>query len=439
VWDLSVDPPALAREFMCPGDMAHRLRFSPDGRFLLTAWSDGVPRVWDLEAPEDALPLQLEGHTHWANDAQFHPDGHWVLSVGNGKGIAAWPRKRSLPLVLENEKRFGQYAEFLPDGKSLITIGVNGAIWHVPLAPPEVAKPRLIMPDRQWWPTGLVVDRTGKYAAATCFYYNLMLLISIEDGRVVELEDAPYLNSAAQFSADSRLIFAYKHGMPNPLQVWDVETGKKLVIGPQDKRIVDYQSTNDGRLFVSYDQSLWEWDIESDTPSPVRESFSIPHEMLASGRRVLCFDQQHNYALDLETGESSTLTFSAGQAIAWAVNDEESYLAICAGFDETANVELVPLNGGAPHVLYVHAKDLDFGPSGRMLAISTKEGRLYLWPVPDEQPKQTLPLDEFMAYLRSHTTARAVPDTSSTTGFSITYEPFKGWDAVPIDFSDRTR
>jgi WD40 repeat protein len=372
VWDLSAEPPALVREFMCPGDKARRLRFSPDGRFLLTAWSDGVPRVWDLEAPVDARPVELEGHTHWAHDAQFHPNGRWVLSVGNGKGVAAWPRTRSVPLVLENEKRFGQYAEFLPDGKSLITIGVNGAIWHVPLAPPDVAKPRLIMPDRQWAPTGLVVDRTGKYAAACSFYTNLMLLISIEDGRVVELEDAPAGSAAAQFSADSRLLFALTYTNPNPLQVWDVETGEKKVIGPQDKEIQNFRLTDDGRLFISYEQSLWEWDIDSDTPKLVRDNLLSP-EVLPSGRRALYVDQRKLYILDLESGESTSLVHTWGQIRSSAVNDDETLVAVCTVKDETANVELIPLTGGEPHVLYVYASDLDFDPSGRRLAISNPE------------------------------------------------------------------
>ena len=106
-------------------------------------------------------------------------------------------------------------------------------------------------------------------------------------------------------------------------------------------------------------------------------------------------------------------------------------LAICVGRAKTAKVELIPTDGGEPHVMDIIASDLDFDPTGRILAISDGEGRLYLWPVPEGQPTHTLPRDEFMEYLRSNTTARAVPDTSSTTGFKISYEPFKGWDALP--------
>jgi len=59
------------------------------------------------------------------------------------------------------------------------------------------------------------------------------------------------------------------------------------------------------------------------------------------------------------------------------------------------------------------------------------DGTIRLWPIPEGRPPMYYEHDEFLDYLRSQTNVRIVPDTSKATGFSITQETFRGWDALP--------
>ena len=308
----------------------------------------------------------------------------------------------------------------------------EGGVWLVPLVSPEIAKPRLLLPKGTWDATGLVVDPTGRYAAVTSQYVGMVYIISIADGRVRRLPDAPASTYRPLFSADGRLLAttgAGPGGIGTPLNVWDVRTGIKLLVGPQDQQMEFYRLTTDGRMVAWYNGSVWAWDLETGEHELVRENVK-PGEILPSGRSMCYQDQGAFHLLDLDTGESRFLFKPRpGRIRSAAMNDDETLIAV--GYAHDNVIDLIALAGGEPHVLYDLATHVSFDPQGRFIAATNGEGQLHLWPIPEGKPKHALPRDEFMEYLRSQTTARAVPDTSSATGFAISYEPFAGWDALP--------
>ena len=46
-------------------------------------------------------------------------------------------------------------------------------------------------------------------------------------------------------------------------------------------------------------------------------------------------------------------------------------------------------------------------------------------------PLHTLPREELIAKLETLTNLRAVRDAESSTGWTITHDPFPGWETVP--------
>src|SRR5262249_25216393 len=109
------------------GKDVHTLRFSLDGRRLLTSDDDGSARVWD--AADGRLLLTLAGHPTGVTRAEFSPDGKRVLTLNGGQssndGVTAgrvwdaadgrkiselkWPKPGSAGLV--------DWAAFSPDGR----------------------------------------------------------------------------------------------------------------------------------------------------------------------------------------------------------------------------------------------------------------------------------------------------------------------------------
>jgi WD40 repeat protein len=56
-----------------------------------------------------------------------------------------------------------------------------------------------------------------------------------------------------------------------------------------------------------------------------------------------------------------------------------------------------------------------------------------LWPVPDfsKTPFHLLPREQLIAKLKTLTNLRVVRDEESTSGWTLTEDPFPGWETVP--------
>ncbi len=66
----------------------HSIRFSPDGRRMVTASHDGSVRVWDADTGGDLLVLRGSGQ--WMYDACFSPDGARLAAVGEAGILNIW-------------------------------------------------------------------------------------------------------------------------------------------------------------------------------------------------------------------------------------------------------------------------------------------------------------------------------------------------------------
>ena len=62
--------------------------FSPDGKRVLTASSDGIATLWDVESGDSLFTLR--GHTRYINSACFSPNGKWVLTASSDNTAILW-------------------------------------------------------------------------------------------------------------------------------------------------------------------------------------------------------------------------------------------------------------------------------------------------------------------------------------------------------------
>jgi WD40 repeat protein len=137
--------------------------------------------------------------------------------------------------------------------------------------------------------------------------------------------------------------------------------------------------------------------------------------------------------LDRETGTTTVLTRHGDRV--WSVAMDAAG-TIAASGDRDGVLRVGRTDGAEPHVLLGHEGlivDVEIDPLGRWIATGGKDATVRIWPMPDlsKPPLHTLPHDELMAKLKSLTNLRVVRDEASATGWTLTHDPFPGWETVP--------
>jgi WD40 repeat protein len=116
LWDAATG--ALVIEFK-GGASGFSPAFSPDGALFTAASFDGTARVWDVAAGSLIATLP-HGADHELNRVRFSPDGRWVLTAG-GHTARLWEAATGKALATFSPPGTVGDAAFAPDGKSIVT------------------------------------------------------------------------------------------------------------------------------------------------------------------------------------------------------------------------------------------------------------------------------------------------------------------------------
>ena len=106
-------------------DRVRSVSFSEAGDRLVTSSRDHDVRIWDVATGEAiGFPLQ---HNSEAHDARFSPDGRWVVTAAN-RGARIDARTGLLVLRLQGHEGTLTSAAFAPDGRAIVTGGEDGTV-----------------------------------------------------------------------------------------------------------------------------------------------------------------------------------------------------------------------------------------------------------------------------------------------------------------------
>jgi serine/threonine protein kinase/WD40 repeat protein len=119
----------------------HDVRFSPNGKELVTCSSDKTARLWS--ATTELPPLVLK-HTGWVFNARFSQDGNRLLTASQDRYARLWEAKTG-DLIISTTKQSAEIygVGFMPGENAFVTASRDGTIsaWGVSTGK-QIAPPR---------------------------------------------------------------------------------------------------------------------------------------------------------------------------------------------------------------------------------------------------------------------------------------------------------
>ena len=318
-------------------------QFSPDGRRVVTASSDGTARVWDAQTGQPLThPLK---HAAGANSAQFSPNGLRVVTASADHTARVWDAQTGQPvtdpLKHANEVKF---AQFSPDGRRVVTASADATarVW-----------------DAQ---TGQPVTEPLKH-----------------EGPV----------GCAQFSPDGQRVVTASYD--NTARVWDAKTGQPVAEPLKHANEVrSARFSPDGQRVVtgSLDGTARVWDARTGLPltEALKHAAGVSAAQFSpDGQRVVtASDDKTARVWDAGTGQPLTDPLKHKGYVASAQFSPDGQRVVTASWDNTARVWDAqtgqPLTEPLRHSLYVHSAE--FSPDGRSVLTASEDGTARVWEAP---------------------------------------------------------
>ena len=281
LWDVETD--RLVHRFDGHTERVLSVRFSSDGRRIVTSSWDGTARIWDAVTGEN-IYTYVDPSTGLST-AELSPDGSMLL-IGHGKQTDPERGEVLIDLVSGEElATFRSYSwgivragAFSPDG-SLIFIGNwthdselwDGRTFEFVRRIETESNAGITMGE--FSPNGKWIVTTNRYAVGIDPVEAIIGQIDVWDVETGELARAFPGHSAevwATFSPDSRYIASASDD--RSVKLWNLQTGESLTLMMNESRqLRSLDFSPDGRHLAVGDtqRTVYLWDVSSLISSSV--------------------------------------------------------------------------------------------------------------------------------------------------------------------------
>ena len=374
-------------------DWASSLAFSPDGLTLASGSDDQTIRLWEVETGQ--CLKTLEGHTGRVISVAFSPDRFTLASGSDDQTIRLWNVGAGQCFkILRGQTQAIWSVAFSPDGRILASGSEDQTVrlWDI-----DSGRCLKILQGHANWVWSVVFSPDG-HTLASGSYDQTLKLWDVSTGQCLStLKGHTGWIWSVAFSSDGRTLVSGSEDQQ--VRVWDVNTGQCLrILEGHRHRVWSVAVSPDDRVLASGgdDQTVRLWDVS--TGQCLRVLQGSANQILSvafspDGRTLGSSSEDQKVRLwDAKTGQCLKALEGHTRRV-WSVAfSPDGYTLASASEDQTLKLWdvrtgrcLKTLQSNTKQVLSV-----TFSPDGYALASGNDDSTVRLWEVSAGQCLTTL-------------------------------------------------
>ena len=342
------------------------VRFSPDGKTLVTAGGDGTAKLW---ASDGSLIADLEGNGAGVVAIRFSPDGQTIVTASNTDGMVKLWNSDGRPIAtLEGHSDMVLGVRFGADGQTLATASTDGTvkIWRNDGRLIRTVEGTSVgfdvldfSPDSQGTLITAGMDGTTK-------------LLKSYDSLIATLEGHSDIVSYVRFSSGGTILGTVS--VDGIVKLWKSDGS---LIATLEGRSVDFRP--DGGILVTVNGMVKLWKSDGSTVSIFADDNDKLVNAGFNGSKSLITVSENGIAKLWKSDGSLIATIEDNDSVLYAHSNSDG--TILATVNISKKVKLWESDGSLVATLS-HSdgvNDVDFSPDGETIATASSDGTTMLW------------------------------------------------------------